>query len=278
MLRNPAPAFAASLFQPDERVAIVLIPRGEPPVPARTTQRIFAREKLASPKVQSWLRYCNSKAADVYIGMNPIRPGALGRHKADIAEVKRVYIDIDEGGPAALAKLDADVRAGRTPRPQHIIETSPGHSQVIWTLAERPEPAAAEHLMRQLVARYGADPAATDVSRVLRYPGFRNHKRDRFLASLSSPDGEPTRLDAFRDLPRIERAQGARAGEPSVGGGHRSQSERDWAEVNRRLRAGESPRAIEAWLAGHRADKPNPGYYARRTVQRAEQQSVARSR
>ena len=51
--------------------------------------------------------------------------------------------------------------------------------------------------------------------------------------------------------------------------GQSSQSERDWAYALRALERGESPGSIEDRIERFRQDKPNPRYYAHRTVSRA---------
>ncbi len=50
--------------------------------------------------------------------------------------------------------------------------------------------------------------------------------------------------------------------------GHHSQSERDCAAAGDALWRGEDPEAVISRLEQQSHDKPNPGYYARRTVRR----------
>jgi hypothetical protein len=57
-----------------------------------------------------------------------------------------------------------------------------------------------------------------------------------------------------------------------VSGHGPSESERDWYLVHRQLALGHRPHEIQAWLQRKRADKPNPQYYAQRTVMRAVRQ------
>ncbi len=265
-----AKQFAASLYQGDDRAAVVIIPRDcEDP---NVTQRIFSASSLVGEKVQSWLRFHNAKKADIYLSMNPIREDRWKREKSDIGEIRRVYIDIDDDGPKRLAQLRRDVARRETPQPHHVVESSPERYQVIWNLARPPPPERAEQLMRQLVQKYGADPAAVDISRVMRWPGFRNHKRGGPLATVRSFDAPKTDLEEFRNLPtlddRPERAPN-RGRANALPPGRKSQSERDWAMVHRRLDRGDDPARIEADLAGSRTDKPKPAYYAARTVARA---------
>ena len=51
--------------------------------------------------------------------------------------------------------------------------------------------------------------------------------------------------------------------------GDGSQSERDWAYVMRELAHGVDPLALRLQLEQSRQDKPNPRYYAHRTVAKA---------
>ena len=275
---DTARAFACSLFNRGERVAIVLIPRAADS--ARVKQRILPVEVATNNRLQAWLRYENAHKSCVFLGMNPIAGLARGRLKEDLAEVRRLYIDIDDDGPKRVAQLRRDVERGATPQPGHLIESSAGRYQAIWTAAEPLEERAAESTMRRLVKKYGADPAAVDVSRVLRWPGFRNHKRSSsdLVRVQSYPAAPAVRISEFRELPELEAAEAARPAwrraEPRVAG--RTQSEKDWAWVHARLRRGDDPATIENDLAARRSDKPKPAYYARLTVGKAVAQRVGR--
>ena len=117
----------------------------------------------------------NASHYDVYIAMNPVKAEAAGRTKEDIAIVKHLYLDFDQGGRKAVDDL---IARPDMPKPSFIIETSPGKHQVIWK-AEGFDAPTAERLLRGLARETGADIAATDVSRVLRLPGFNNWKREQ---------------------------------------------------------------------------------------------------
>jgi RepB DNA-primase from phage plasmid len=133
----------------------------------------------------------------------------------------------------------------------------------------------AELLQRGLARQVGADPAATDYSRVLRLPGFYNHKYDRphrvrveSLAGVTyRPEQFPGISSENRDPYRGNASQKRRAGSKGVG---LSQSERDWAFAKRALARGESPALVAAAIAVHRRfEKHNPQYYAELTVKKA---------
>ena len=272
--------YIRDLFEDRERVALVAIPRGSRAEELKVEQRVFSAAKAASPKVQAWLRHLNAKRYDIFVGMQPIRPGAFGRTKKAIGEIKRVYLDLDEGGGEALRRMRADADRGRLPLPTHVVRTSPGRYQAVWSVPKGSlGHGEAEALMRGLVKRYGGDPAAVDVSRVLRLPGFRSWKRDGFRCTRGGGTGREADPGRFPRELRIERPQRSAAAlpgrrRPSRGaarsaGGDGSRSGQDWAWTRERLRRGDNPAELEIELAARRADKPNPGYYARRTVERA---------
>ena len=270
--------YIRSLFESRERVALVAIPRGSRAGELKVEQRVFSAVAAASARVQAWLCHLNAKRYDIFVGMQPIRPGVWGRTKGDIAGIKRVYLDIDEDGDAALRRMRADVDRGRLPSPTHVVRSSPGRYQVVWSLPSRSLGAGeAEALMRGLVRRYGADPAAVDVSRVLRLPGFRSWKRDGFLCERAGGTGRVVGAGEFpaelRKAPRLQprpsRQRPARPPGAASAGGDTSRSGQDWAWTREQLRRGADPAALEVQLAARRPDKSNPGYYAQRTVERA---------
>ena len=129
----------------------------------------------------------------------------------------------------------------------------------------------AEHLMSRLADKYGGDQAATDVSRVMRLPGFRNKKADRRDAMVSWADhgGGPVKAEAFRDLPETRKTPTRGRERKRSPRGANSQSGRDWAYVREALRNGAKPDALIDELVEQRQDKPDPRDYATRTVTRA---------
>ena len=273
--------YIKALYRDEERLALVLIPRGAKADPAgkepKVEQRVFTAEKAAGPKIQAWLRHMNARRYDVFVGMQPMREKTRTRFKGDVEKVSRVYLDIDEDGPRALQRIRADAAAGKIPPPRFAVTTSPGRCQVVWQLPPGDlAPPRAEALMRGLVREYGGDRAATDVSRVLRAPGFNNWKRDGCAVRVILDDPRAlARPAAFPDrLYTEERAAPGHPGayKPAVGGGRdATRSGQDWRQVLGDLRAGRDPAVIQSELESRRADKSNPRYYARRTVERARE-------
>ena len=109
----------------------------------------------------------------------------------------------------------------------------------------------AEALLRAMARTFGGDPAATDATRVLRIPGFKNRKyetdflvraekhtdRVYHLSDFSLPT-EPAQTD-FR--PRRP-GPSPRLSEPRP----LTQSEHDWAYAKRALARGDDPEEISA--------------------------------
>ncbi|MDE0125224.1 MAG: DNA-primase RepB domain-containing protein [Bryobacterales bacterium] len=269
---------------PEERMANVLIPRAEADGGERpkVEQRVWPARTAMSAGVQAWMRHLNARRYDVFVGMNPLRPQARRRFKRDVQAVARVYLDVDEDGPGAVRRVLRDARRGRIGMPRFAIETSPGRSQIVWQLqrgALRPE--RAEALMRGLVAEYGGDRAAVDVSRVLRLPGFRNWKRGghpvavtwQNPSAVAEPGQFPERLYKSPDLPPRTSPAGTAARRPPVSAASAardvSKSGRDWHWARKALRGGADPDAVALQLERERPDKANPRYYARRTVRNA---------
>lgn len=274
--------YVSELYEPGDRVATVLIPRdvgrGQGGVEPKVEQRVWPASAAGSDKVQAWLRHLNARKYDVFLSMNPMRPLTRTRHKGDVLAVDRVWLDIDEDGPKRLERILGDAREGRIGTPRWALETSPGRVQVVWQLGERGslEPGRAEALMRGLVQEYGGDRAAVDVSRVLRWPGFRNWKRDGHpvevtwqSAAVVEPGQFPDGLYREPDLPPRPGGARRRGPAPRSGGHDVSRSGRDWRWVMRSLRKGADPDELALQLERDRQDKSNPRDYARRTVRNA---------
>ena len=110
---------------------------------------------------------------------------------------------------------------------------------------------------------------ATGLGRVLRDVGRGALPRPAHVLR-SSKDRYQILWDTVPGEWDMEGAEPARrtGGRRRIAPGHHSQSERDWAAAGDALRSGEAPETVISRLEQQRQDKPNPGYYARRTVRR----------
>ena len=158
-------------FQPSDWLAVVVrnAKTGE------TIQRISTAEKISSPEFLAWLRHKNADGFDIYLSLNTFQNHARGRTKADVKDIRHLYLDLDEGAPEKLAGVHQDTTV---PSPNYVLNTSPDKYQVIWKV-EGISQDDGEALLRTLAHRFGGDPAATDSTRVFRLPGFSNKKYDQ---------------------------------------------------------------------------------------------------
>lgn len=255
-------------FRPDDRLAVVLIQKET----HRVVQRIATAARIANPGFQAWLRHENAQRCEVYVSMNTIKPNSRSRTKDDIAEVRHIYLDFDDNGTAAVQAL---MRRSDVPAPNYLVNSSAGKWQVVWKV-EGFGQEEAERLMRHLVRETGADPAATDSSRVLRLPGFMNHKYSKpFLVRVETRSEHTYGPEHFPNVPNEgqgghtvvgkDHADKANAVHPGI-----SQSERDWAYAKRALARGDSPDEVIAAISQYRVGQKSDAHvYAERTVRKA---------
>jgi hypothetical protein len=252
--------FLTRCFAPGETIALLLRRTN----PAVTTQRIVPIERALASRYQAWLSYENGMGANIYAAANPLRPASRKRTKDSMASVRHIYMDIDTDGDARLAALRAsDV----VPTPTAILSTSPGKYQALWHV-EGFDFAGQEQTLKLLAVAFGGDPACTDCNRVLRLPGFLNRKYDPApLVTVEYPcDSVWTPAEFRLDIGAVYGTvfdyvipSPKRPGAPT-------HSEIDWAWVTGKLANGKNADRLTRELALRRADKPNPLYYARRTV------------
>jgi hypothetical protein len=258
-----ATEFLTRCFAPEETIALLL--RREEPV--EIAQRIVRLEQAKAPAYMRWLAHANASGMNVYVAANPLRAGSRKRTKECIAGIRHLYLDIDCDGDARLAELRM---SDAIPEPTAIISTSPSKYQVLWNVKGF-DFEHQELTLKHLVVAFGGDAACTDCNRVIRIPGFHNTKYtpaypvtvEYMDGSISSPEyfhlAEGSPETVFR-LGEVDRQFLAR--KPT-------HSEQDWAWVLSELSSGKEAEQLTQTLADRRADKPNPLYYARRTVDMA---------
>ena len=252
--------FLNRCFHPGETIALLL--RRENP--ASTTQRIVTLEQATAPRYLAWLRYENHNGANIYVASNPLRSGSRKRTKDCIAAVRHLYLDIDVDGDERIAALRA---SDAVPVPSTILFTSSGKYQALWTV-DGFDFDQQENTLKLLVIAFGGDSACTDRNRVLRVPGFLNCKYDpahpvsvEYLSgSIYHPENFQLDSSLLHSMLPVSRAR------RSYPVGKNTFSEQDWAWVVHQLSLGEDADKLTASLASKRSDKPNPFYYAQRTI------------
>jgi hypothetical protein len=269
---NAASKYIRENFDPGDRVALIVINKRNGAV----IQRLAKAESVAGPDTQRWLRYMNDdkNQYEVYISINTLKDDARGRTKEEIGTIRHIYLDLDHGGQEALDRLLA---RSDLPKPNYVLTSSPGKYQVVWKV-EGFTIEQAETLQRGLARETGADPAATDSSRVLRLPGFYNHKyAPPHLVEVEKLSEQVQKQEQFPDYSELKQSTGPdiRIVESTQtrmdrGSERITQSERDWAYARRALLRGESKESVTMAIAAYRRfDKPNPQYYAQLTVRKA---------
>jgi hypothetical protein len=261
-----ASEYVLALFAPTDNIAILVRHRHL----GHTLQRITKAELIAAPEFQSVLLERNRAGADIFVGMNPIKDGSFNRTKQSLKEIRHVYLDIDREGCQAIEVIRTSLDI---PTPNFVLNTSPGKYQVVWRI-EGVNLQIAEALLHNMANHFGGDLAATDATRVLRLPGFANRKLAvEFVVQVVQATDQIYSLRDFHipeDSPEALRNVVDSAGSHSAPR-YRSQSERDWAYAKRSLARGDAPESVVQRIADFRADdKPNPEYYARLTVTKAQ--------
>ncbi|MDW5266098.1 MULTISPECIES: RepB family DNA primase [Acidobacteriaceae] len=256
-----AASFLRRCFAPEETIAILLRRQDA----AAPMQRVVQLEGALETRYMAWLSYENQHGRNnIYVAANPLRPGSRKRTKECIASVRHLYIDIDTDGDARLAVLRA---SQLVPPPTSILSTSPGKYQVLWRVEGFDFPQQ-EQMLKLLAIGFGADIACTDCNRVLRVPGFLNRKYDpAFKVMVEYPDDSIWTPDDFQlDAGTADAMLFTATSTPRKPPSKHSNSESDWAWVSDQLAHGKDAVKLTRELASRRSDKPNPLYYAQRTV------------
>ena len=121
------------------------------------------------PQLADELERENAAGANVYAGVLPrLREGGTA---ADCAPGWVVWADFDGVGPAAAM----DKCATSMPLPTAVVNSGHG-AHLYWRLTEQIEPVRISALVRDMAVSFGSDPSVSDPARILRLPGFTNHK------------------------------------------------------------------------------------------------------
>jgi hypothetical protein len=116
------------------------------------------------------LEAINARGAAIFVAVNQCQGQ---RNKGSVVRVRGVHADFDGAPEETLSEIRR-----RLPPTIEVQSSQAGNYHFYWLLkeGEQMSPNMAEAINRGL-AKLGADPAATDVSRLLRLPGFRHMKQ-----------------------------------------------------------------------------------------------------
>jgi hypothetical protein len=176
--QHPYVPYLRNLFLPGDRIAIVWIHSKRERQPGKSETQTFIQSLEMATEDDS-LAQLNAAQTDgwhIYIGMNPLVPGAEHRTKECIGAIRSVYIEVDYDGDVQREEVRKSVVAGEVPAPHFIIQSSPGKYQFIWLVDGFTTTGQQENMLKSLQTRFKADPQSVDCNRVLRLPGFKNLK------------------------------------------------------------------------------------------------------
>ena len=133
----------------------------------------------------------DSTGYDIYAGVNP--RSRRGSDESAVATVVAFHVDLD---CARFAGKNTQEERAETSIPLPSLVVSSGHGCHLYWYAAEPIPVtdANRHYLkginRGLALAVGGDPACCDLARILRVPGFTNHK----------PPAAPVRIIATNDV------------------------------------------------------------------------------
>lgn len=119
----------------------------------------------------------NAEGSDVYVTVN--ETDLKGRELANIIRPRALWQEDDgDGRPTPL-------------EPHIVVQTSPGHFHRYWLVNGETTLDDTDGWTDVMVKQYGSDPGAKGRNRVLRVPGFWNHKRGCPVELLATEDHKP---------------------------------------------------------------------------------------
>jgi hypothetical protein len=193
---HPAIAHFRTLFESADRICLTFINRAT----SKANNDFLSVETACTPEYIEQLQARNNAGCDIYVAMNPVFSDANHRRKELVGVPRNVFLDVDVAGEEVLALVNASITRGETPEPSVILCSSPGKYQFVWHID--PDVFTADRIEavnEALVQHFSGDPACTDILRVLRVPGYCNHKYpDHPIVQVVS--STPGRLCAYSDF------------------------------------------------------------------------------
>lgn len=182
--QEAAAQYVACVFEPKDIIEVRRLPCG---------QSTWHRADKLSEVVRELIRE-NQQGQHIYVGANP-RCVWGGTRSKDVACARCLFVDFDG--------IDQDIARDRwcdagLPTPTLIIAS--GHGvHTYWRLAEPiTDMALWTRCQKKLIALLGSDGAIHDPARIMRSPGFLNHKEP--VAACSIVDDDPARIYDLKSL------------------------------------------------------------------------------
>ncbi len=123
----------------------------------------------------------NEQGAGVFVTINATDHKGRRREK-NIIRIRALFVDLD-GSP-----LEPVLQWQHAP--QVVVESSPGKFHGYWLVADTALKTF-EQIQKALAKKFSGDPKVSDLSRVMRLPGFVHRKAEPFLSRLISTADRP---------------------------------------------------------------------------------------
>ena len=147
----------------------------------------------------------NDAGANLYAGVLPRTRDGGGLDK-DCAPGRVLWCDLDN---VTTEELKGRIAAESLPEPTLLIGSGHG-AHAYWKLTEKQDPAILSELVGDLAVFLDSDPTVKNASRIMRLPGFKNHKEP--VADCQIVEARPGLAYDFRELrqliPHVEQTAG----------------------------------------------------------------------
>lgn len=145
---------------------------------------LYGRLEELRPRLGAY----NDLGYNVFWTVNPT--DGAGRGASNIVEARWCWSDLDNGAPDTWPLI-----------PSVLVESSPGRFQAYYKLEEPTRDFATwSRIERAVVKKTKGDANAQDLARILRVPGFKNHKRGGFVVRVTLTTGHSYSLDKLREV------------------------------------------------------------------------------
>lgn len=179
---HPAIAYLKSLFCDGDHIFFFLVhsTRKHPDKKGNLVADVkllplMPLKEAATDATMALLTQHENDGWNIFICMNPFPEGTATRTERFVKTIRNLFIESDGKEGNTLALLEDAVAKNIVPLPDSVLVSSPGKYHIRWGVEGIP-PEEAKPLLESLTNLLGADPAAKDLHRVLRMPGFRNLK------------------------------------------------------------------------------------------------------
>jgi Protein of unknown function (DUF3987)/RepB DNA-primase from phage plasmid/Primase C terminal 1 (PriCT-1) len=127
-------------------------------------------EEAIKPETMASMQKANDAGHNIYVAMNVYK--GPRRTEDNIAAIRNLWAELDANGRENLNKIfDSKLVL----EPTTVNESSPNKFHAIWAVDGVPVEQA-KALLKLICAEFNGDSNAIDAARVLRLPGFKNHK------------------------------------------------------------------------------------------------------